>query len=409
MKKALLGAVALSLLASAQAQAAGFSLREQSAYGQGWSFAGAGAGGPGVSGMFWNPALVNSADRLTFDSSYTLVAPVVKITPDATFPLAGLGGSGEMGQDAIVPATAVAIPLNEHFTAGITMGAPFGLATNPRHNWSGQLDSYSSKVFTFNATPTLGWKVNEWLSLGVGLQMEFFKTTLKSNAGVGGPRLTIQGQDDVGFGWTAGVQLKPFEGTEIGLGYRSSITHDINGDVRVGAINLPIATTLKTPDIVNLGVRQRINNSFTVAASFEWQNWSNLGVLTASNSGSAIVPALPFNYRDSWFVSLGGEYQWNPDLALRAGVGYETSPLTNTHRTTRLPDADRIWLSAGLSYKWSDNLSVDVGYSYLFAADNNVRIDTATFNGKADSSAHILSVGMRKAFNFGVRSAFAAE
>jgi long-chain fatty acid transport protein len=410
----LAGAAVVSVFAIAQAQASGFALREQSAYGMGWAFAGISAGGPGVSGMYWNPALVNNADSLMVDSSYTFVAPQVKISPNATFPLSPLGGSGDMGQDAFIPASNWAIPLNDRFTAGFSVGAPLGLATNPRDGWAGQLDSYSSKVTSLNVTPTMGWKVNDWLSLGVGMQMQYFKTVLKQNAGIGGPRLTLKGTDDVGFGFTAGVQLKPFQGTEIGFGYRSSITHNINGNVLIGGARLPVATELETPDIVNIGIRQRITDSFLIAGTFEWQNWSKVGTLIASGPGSAVVPALPFNYEDAWFASIGGEYQWSPQLALRAGIAYETSPIDYQNRTTRLPDDNRIWLGAGLTYNWSDKMSIDLGYSYVFAADGDVPVRTirggiTTFDGEADSSAHIISVGLRHKFDIGLRSAFAGE
>lgn len=45
------------IIATAQANAGAFALREQSTYGQGTSFAGVAAGGS-VSSMFWNPAIL---------------------------------------------------------------------------------------------------------------------------------------------------------------------------------------------------------------------------------------------------------------------------------------------------------------------------------------------------------------
>jgi len=57
-KKVLLASVAAgSMVAGSSAAHAGaFGLREQSAAGQGLSFAGAAAGGAGLGSMFWNPA-----------------------------------------------------------------------------------------------------------------------------------------------------------------------------------------------------------------------------------------------------------------------------------------------------------------------------------------------------------------
>ena len=50
-------ALGLLVIATAQADAGGFAIREQSAYGQGTSFAGIAAGGA-LSSMFWNPATI---------------------------------------------------------------------------------------------------------------------------------------------------------------------------------------------------------------------------------------------------------------------------------------------------------------------------------------------------------------
>lgn len=386
------GAVLLSV---GQAYAGGFALREQSAYHQGWSFAGTAAGGPGISGMFWNPALVTNADRVTFDSTYSLIMPYAKMNPDAVTPVPG-SGSGDAAQDAIVPASYAATPVwGDRVYLGISINGPFGLATKPREGWAGRFDSYSSKVFTVNAAPTIGVKVNDWVSFGFGLQLQYFDVRLKNQTPAG--VLIIEGDDHIGVGFTAGVQIKPWDGTEIGLGYRSSIEHDIDGTMAVGAASLAFATELNTPELVTFGIRQRVNDRLTVAGTVEWTNWSRLGTLVATGPGALIVPELEFEYNDSWFFSAGAEYQWSPEWAFRAGLGYERSPIDDDNRTTRVPDGDRLWLSAGLSYNWSEKIAIDAGYSYLHSLGDN-DIDTAGFVGDTDAHAHILTVGLRYKF-----------
>jgi long-chain fatty acid transport protein len=412
--------VAGVIAAVSVANAGGFALREQSAYGQGWSFAGSAAGGPGVSGMFWNPALVtNSLAKITVDSSYTLIAPIVELEgfgsyPNIIPPVPTFGESGDIGQDAFVPATSGSLRLTDDVYLGLTINGPFGLTTKPNVDWVGSYDSYSSRIFSLNATPTLGWRVNDWLSLGVGVQFQYIKADLKNRLpGIGAnPLLDIDVSDDVGFGFTAGVQLKPYEGTEIGIGFRSSIHHELEGDVTrsvVGPATGALETTLNTPEVVTLGIRQRVGEAFTVAGTVEWTNWSRLGTLVGSGPGAALIPggALPFEYEDSWFFSVGGEYQFSPAMAFRAGIGYEVSPITDEDRSTRLPDADRLWLSAGGTYNWSEKLSFDLGYSFLLAVgDTDINrtalipgLGTRTlFAGDAEATTHIVSVGLRYKF-----------
>ena len=95
-------------------------------------------------------------------------------------------------------------------------------------------------------------------------------------------------------------------------------------------------------------------------------------------------------------------------IALRAGVGYELSPLDDDNRTYRLPDNDRLWLSAGASYKASERVSFDLGYSFLDAADTDLDASetfggdgpeaNGPFSGEADSHVHIIAAAVKVKF-----------
>ena len=110
------------------------------------------------------------------------------------------------------------------------------------------------------------------------------------------------------------------------------------------------------------------------------------------------------NYQDSVSFSLGAEYQWTERLAVRAGIGYEISPVTDDVRIPLLPDNDRTWLSIGSSYHISKDLVVDLAYSHLFVRSTSVNISATSgnpwFDGisyAGDVSAHvdIISMGLK--------------
>jgi long-chain fatty acid transport protein len=61
-------------VAATGAHAAGFALREQSAEGQGASFAGVAAGTDGLSSMFWNPATIVLHDGFMSESNVSRTA-----------------------------------------------------------------------------------------------------------------------------------------------------------------------------------------------------------------------------------------------------------------------------------------------------------------------------------------------
>src|ERR1700730_15268053 len=71
----LLSAVALSalVLASADAQAGGFAIREPSAVGAGDAFAGEGTTSMGLSAMFWNPAAVTQEPGIGWEANFSVL------------------------------------------------------------------------------------------------------------------------------------------------------------------------------------------------------------------------------------------------------------------------------------------------------------------------------------------------
>jgi long-chain fatty acid transport protein len=404
-----LAAVSLAALVAAQggAHAGAFAIREQSASAQGYSFAGVASGSGNLSSMFWNPAVITMMPGWNTEASLSLIVPRVEIDPTTgTFPLfLPLGGSGDIGQDAIVPASYNSYQINDMLWVGLSTTSPYGLVTDPRDNWAGQVYSRSSKIFSLNVNPVLGIKINDWLSVAAGPSLQYFDIRLKRAAAPtpGAPSVILDG-DDIGFGFTAGVTLTPFAGTTIGIGYRSQIDHELEGTVTSPAGRIPISSDLTTPDQLTIGISQVITPALTVHAGFEWTNWSVLETPLVTGPGGVVVTDLPLNYKDGYFYSLGFDYKLNNQLTLRAGLAYEESPIDTEIRSTRLPDNDRIWASVGASYQWNSKLSFDVAYTHIFAKETDIRIVPghqdfpdvgAPFVADVDSSVDIVSVGLR--------------
>jgi long-chain fatty acid transport protein len=402
-----LAAVSLAALVAAQggAQAGGFAVREQSATAQGLSFAGAASGSGYLSSMFWNPAVITMMPGWQTDASLSLIVPRVDINPLPSVPTFALGGSGDIGQDALVAASYNSYQINDMLWVGLSATSPYGLVTDPRENWSGQVYSRSSRVFSVNVNPVLGVKLNDWFSVAVGPSLQYFDIKLKRAAGVapGAPSVILDG-DDIGFGFTAGVTITPFAGTTIGLGYRSRIEHGLEGTVAIPGPTgiIPISADLSTPDQLTIGLSHAFTPALTVHAGFEWTNWSILETPLVTGPGGVVVTDLPLNYDDGYFYSLGFDYKLNDQLTLRAGLAYEESPIDTNIRSTRLPDNDRIWASVGASYQWNSKLSFDLAYTHIFTKETDIRIvpghqdfEGLPFLADVDSNVDIVSVGLR--------------
>ena len=388
---------AVTLATISTAQAGGFAIREQSAYGQGMSFAGVAAGGS-LSSMFWNPATLSQVMGLEFESGISGVIPIsdVMVTTPLSF------DEGDVGQDALVPNSYGAYRVNDKIILGVGINGAFGLSTeyNPGGVIAGAGVAGLSEIFSLNVNPNVAYQINDYVTIAAGLQVQYSDAEI--NPVAGGVLLGLLEGDDISLGFTAGIHVMVSENTEIGLGYRSGQEVDLDGTFAVAGTTYPTIASLELPDTVTFGIRHKINDYWRVMAGVEWANWSRFDNVLAATNGPPGTITLPFDYNDGWYFSAGAEYMWSDQLTLRGGVGWETSPLDEGNRTFRLPDDDRLWLSAGASYKANDRYSFDVGYSFLTTFDTQIASAAAggpasngPFGGDAEANVHILSAALK--------------
>ena len=399
--------------------AGSFSLREQDTVAQGTSFAGSAAGAGGISSMYWNPAVITQSPGLNTQSNFSGIFPNAKITTTGGFGAGApfnLGSPGDVGQAALLPSSAASYQLTDKIFLGITSNTPFGLTTKTPFGSASQTYGTSSKIFSMNVTPTVAYRFNDFISVGAGLQIQYFRTVLKTATGLSvlSPNVILKGNDTT-VGYTLGVTLTPFAGTNIGIGYRSGHDNTLEGSFATPVSAVKIKADANLPGILSVGLTQDINAQWQAMAGFEWTNWGRFSRFPVSNAATGaplIVGANPlvlaFDYKDSYYMSLGAAYKYNPEWTFRGGIAYEVSPITDTTRATRLPDTDRFWASLGASYKFNDKLTFDVSYSHAFgmggkkiniAAGNPVFGAPVTYFGKVDASLDIVSVGFR--YHFG--------
>jgi long-chain fatty acid transport protein len=377
-----------SVLFSGSALAGGFAVREQSAEGLGSAFAGIAAGTDGLSAMFWNPATISqhNGNGYISENNASLILPYSK-SEDGVGGLGGSPNSGNIGQSAIVPASYSVYGLTDEITLGLAMTAPYGLGTDA-DAWAGSPNGSRSKIFSLNVNPAVAYKPLDWLTLAVGVEGEYFSAKLKSETPTEVQLFRVKA-DDIAFGFTAGILLEPSDNLDIGIGFRSSMNHKLEGDGFAGAYVGDMSATIKTPETVTLGLKYHASEQWTFMGGAEWTNWSRLKSLDISLDGVGSTLSTPYNWKDSWFFSLGGEYALDDAWTLRAGAAYEKSPVTDATRGPRLPDNDRIWLSVGASYKVNEWLTANVGYSHIFVKDGDVALGapvplTASFDQHID-------------------------
>ncbi len=403
--------IVAGLNAATPASAGSFAVREQSTAAQGDDFAGVAAGGT-LGAMYWNPATMTEAGGLRFEGNAAAIFPYLNVRPSSfTSPvLLGLGGtasSGNVLHDAVLPSGYAAWSYNERLWLGLAANSPYGLGTTNPTNGPGQIYARTSSVRSYDLNPNVAFKVSDWLSLGAGVEAVYFKARLSRALSPlpDAPSAVVDG-NDWGVGFTAGATLTPRAGTSLGIGYRSTVSETLTGSLGLGsAIKVPATAPLRLPDELTIGLRQVVTPDLTLAAGYEWTGWSSLQNVSVQNA--ATPASLPFYYKNGSFASLGGEYRYNGMLTLRAGAGYEWSPIGTAVRDLSLPDADRVTASVGAGINLSERLTLDLAYTHYFpvgttrialSGSNPSAIPALAFLAVAEGHADVASVGLKYRF-----------
>jgi len=407
------------------AQAAGFGIIEQGASGLGAAFAGSAAQVNDASIQYFNPAGLADLGRAEATVALHAIDLSLKFTDGGSvLPPAGLGAlpvgatSNDAGDTLLVPNLHLALPLRGGFTAGLSVSTPYGLETDYDDPWIGRFQGIHSKLHTINVNPALAWRLNEFVSLGVGASWQRAKATLTNAVMLGAAtegraRLSL---DDSAWGWNVGLLLTPHESMRVGLGYRSRIDQNLSGDVTVttaagapvAAASGPTNAALDMPEQGYFSVAQRLGDRFTLLADASFTRWGRISELRALNStNGAPRDVLSLGFDNTWRFALGGEYVLNERWTLRGGVARDESPVSADVRTVRLPDEDRQWITVGARWRFSDQLTFDAGYAHIFVDDGTIASTrpqvgapasfTSVVRGTVKSRVDILSVQVRYA------------
>ena len=426
--------IAALFAAAPAAQAAGVQLTEQSALGMGRAYAGAGLAGDDLSAVFYNPAGMTllSGTRVQGGFTYAEIdAPFNGSNTVTGSPDPRLNGSRSANDNGrapgeLIPNAYLTHQISDQLYAGIGITTPFGLGARYSDNWGGRDNGISSSIKTVDINPSLAYKLDDRWSFGAGVSAQYAQADLKKGAYLPGATGELKA-DSWGFGYNLGVMYSFNQDSRVGLSYRSKIHHKAEGDYTNAGFPLPISAVLpnKTnagsaevtaPESLLLSGYSKLNSKFAVGATARWTRWSRFDQLVVKGSPAVTLPTgtvdtttrIPNNWKNSWMFSVGGDYFYSDALTLRSGLGYETTPVPSAQdRNALIPDANRLWLSLGASYKINKQASVDVGYAYLRALGDK-KIDNTTYSPFGTSSrlqgeyssitGHLLGVQMQYRF-----------
>ena len=382
------------------ANAAGFQVNEHSAAGLGRAFAGEAAIADDASVIARNAAGMSLLGSQMFTSAVSYIKPEVDVKLD------GQGTARNVADEAVVPTFYYVRPVDERWTVGIGGFSNFGLATHYGSASGITPAADETELTTYNLNPSVAYRVNDDLSVGFGVNFVYADATLTStstaipNVMPGGLTLSKLTGDDWGYGWNAGVLWQATDATRVGLSYRSEVKLTLEGKVSSDVHqnwNTGGSVDLNLPSIAELSVHHQLNDKLAIHASAVHTGWSSFDELATDLDNGQAFPTVKEEWKESWRYAVGMTYQYNDQWTWRTGIAKDNSPVRNEHRTFRIPDADRIWVSVGGSYKIDKAQSVDFGYAYLqgkkvdISEENPVTHQDMVAEVKA-ADVHILSL-----------------
>jgi len=411
----LLSAVCVAAMGTS-ANAAGFYIQEQSVRGLGSAFSGSTTTLDDASTVYFNPSGMTNLPGVQMQAGVNVIMPHSKLKNRGTTsgPSGGLPVGPESGNPyspTPVPNGFISYQISEQFWAGLGVTAPFGLASDYDTGWFGRFDSTRTKLQTIDIQPTVAYKINDWISVGAGLNIAHAEADLRNavvlGAGVEG-NSKLSGKD-WGYGYSFGAQIKPQPATTIGLNYKSEVHQNLDGNILVtngsaivGAVSSAGSAKLTTPDIATFGVAHDITDRLTLQGQATWFGWSNFDAITAFRDSGAVASSVIQNYKNTWAFAIGAEYDASEDWTIRGGVQYDNTPTVDAFRTSRTPDGDRTWLSLGATYKVTDNLDLDLAGTYIFVDSENINILRGAGAGrtiaKTEGSVGIVAAGVSYKF-----------
>lgn len=426
-------AVAVALV-STQAWSAGFQLNEFSASGLGRAYSGEGAIADDAGNASRNPALIMMFDRPEFSIGAVFIDPDVNITGKS--PNTGKSTNADnIAPTAWVPNMHFVMPINEQFGWGASVTSNYGLATEFNDNYAAGPFGGTTDLQTVNLNLSGAYRLNSSWSFGLGFDAVYAKAKIERTAGdistfansigagalVGVPSTDSQiahlKGDEWGYGWNAGILYELDKNNRWGLTYRSEVKIDFDGDYRssitsagnailpgyvsglpfgTNGATVPGALTLNLPEMWEISGYNRIAPQWAIHYSMAYTSWSQFQELKATGSNGQELFYKDESFKDAYRIALGTTYYYDKNWTFRTGIAFDDSPVPANHRSISIPDQDRFWLSAGTTYAFNDDASLDFGASYMHG--QNVTIEEGGYTFKSEGKAWLFGTNFNYRF-----------
>ncbi len=398
-KKIAGGLTALILaLSGIPAEAAGLWLYEMGTPDVGTASAGMASRADDAATAFANPAgMTRLAESQLMLGVQPIYADIKFDTQSSTF---GGGNGGNAGGLTPTGSLSYVHSVSNDLKLGFTAGSYLGLGVKFDDTWAGRYYIQQEDFLTGIANGALGYRVNDWLSVGGGLSLVYGELGAQTNInnvldGQPDGRMKLDATD-TDIGWNAGLLIEPRAGTRLGLTYTSKVDLKFKDQTSFHGLGpgLDFALTqsglkgadttfdFTLPNQVMLSGYHELTPDLSLMADLGWQNWSQFGQIGLSiDSTTSTSTTVDAHFQDTWHTALGARYRLNPLWSVSTGFAYDSSPVTNSNRSIVLPVDRQYRYALGLQYDWRKNITFGAAYEYMDAGSAPVNQTAGPLKG----------------------------
>lgn len=359
--------------------------------------------------IYYNPAGLNQINSTTITLSDAVVAP------RASFKNSSGNETQMLNYEYDIPTFYAAIPIVKNkFTIGVGSGSYWGLGTDWGQNSSINTVATKSNLMNTDSMITGTYQVTNQWSVAVGADNDYSKAdenrkfaNYLPSEGYGNQEL--KATDDA-WGYRLATLFKINDQNQVGLMYRSPISHKYTGNVYVDGIGQTYsevffgnATTtsfetkatekLELPQSVVLGYSFKPTSKWTINLDLEWMDWASIkqeliSFPNATPSQAVFlqqgVNPVVHNWNSSWSEGIGTEYKVTDRFRLRAGFYHHGTVGPDDDFDPAVPDLQAFGITEGFGYDLTKNLTIDVGYSAQLFQSRKVStvLGSGAANGK---------------------------
>ncbi len=387
--------------------------------------------------MFWNPAGLAFLNQNEVSLGATVIQPNSKWTNTAPLPGFSMTEITAENKMKAFPSLFGVYAKNPNAVFGLGVYVPYGLgATWDAYNlpttmpgipagatldWSAgfPVNEMSSSVSVIDVHPTIGYKIANNLSFGMGISVMYGSIDLSqvkpsATSSYYVPTTFDMSGTGVGFGGNAGIMYKPCSKMSLGFNGRFPTNIPMTGDAEIQlwlnnyvnyqvwgnnpAFLVPatyggtenIEATLKLPGELGLGASFDVMPNLTLNLDYAYTMWERLDAVTVEMDNPIVVLAghptmqqsisetvITFDWKNTSRVSLGAEYRLG-SAALRAGFYYDQTPIEEATQLPTLSDiGDKMSGNIGFGKSFG-RWTLDLNGQYVMFPERTVTTQTAT-------------------------------